>query len=80
MANDGLELGFGLTGAVVVEPAFTGLPVSEGSFWWGGAASTFFRVDPREALAVVFMTQVVPSPTDPVPNELLRGVNAAIVD
>jgi len=30
---------------------------------WGGAASTTFWVDPTEQLAVVFMTQLMPSGT-----------------
>lgn len=31
--------------------------VSNGSFSWGGAASTLFWVDPSERLSVVFATQ-----------------------
>lgn len=79
-ANGGLGLGFGLTGSVVVEPAFTGLPVSEGTFGWGGAASTYFWIDPEQDIAVVFMTQLVPSSTYRLRSHLMRGVNAAIVD
>jgi CubicO group peptidase (beta-lactamase class C family) len=30
-----------------------------GEFFWGGAASTAFWIDPKEDLAVVFMTQVM---------------------
>lgn len=79
-ANGGLGLGFGLTGSVVVEPASTGLPISAGTFGWGGAASTFFWVDPEEDLAVVFMTQLVPSSAYRLRAHLMRGVNAALVD
>jgi CubicO group peptidase (beta-lactamase class C family) len=79
-ANGGRGVGFGLTGSVIDEPQLTGLPVSAGTFGWGGAASTFFWVDPVEQVAVVFMTQLVLSGTYPIRSELLRGVNAAIVD
>jgi len=55
--------GFGLTVAVTKEPARTGVVGSPGEFMWGGAASTIFWVDPAEDLAVVFMTQLLPSGT-----------------
>ncbi len=55
--------GFGLTVAVSQGPARTGVVGSPGSFMWGGAASTTFWVDPVEDLAVVFMTQLIPSGT-----------------
>jgi CubicO group peptidase (beta-lactamase class C family) len=55
--------GFGLTVAVTKGPQFTGVVGSAGSFSWGGAASTAFWVDPTEQLAVVFMTQMLPSGT-----------------
>ena len=79
-ANGGLGVGFGLTGSVITEAALTGLPISQGSFGWGGAASTFFWVDPHEDVAVVFMTQLLPSNSYPIRAHLMKGVNAAIID
>ena len=79
-ANGGLGVGFGLSGSVITDPALTGLPVSKGTFGWGGAASTFFWVDPKEDIAVVFMTQLVISRTYPLRAVLLKGVNAALLD
>jgi len=35
------------------------LPGSKGEYFWGGAASTAFWIDPKEDLPVVFMTQVM---------------------
>lgn len=55
--------GFGLTVAVSKGPQATGVVGSKGEFMWGGAASTTFWVDPSEDLAVVFMTQLLPSGT-----------------
>lgn len=79
-ANEGLGVGFGFTGSVIVDGPATGLPISEGTFGWGGAASTFFWVDPEESIAVVFMTQLVPSSAYPIRAELMKGVQAAILD
>jgi CubicO group peptidase (beta-lactamase class C family) len=56
-AYDGI--GFSLGCGVTIDVAKTRLPGTVGEFFWGGAASTAFWIDPRENLAVVFMTQVI---------------------
>jgi CubicO group peptidase (beta-lactamase class C family) len=48
---------FGLGFMVRTGTGIAGVPGSPGEFMWGGAAGTFFWVDPREELAVVFMSQ-----------------------
>jgi CubicO group peptidase (beta-lactamase class C family) len=55
-------VGFSLGCGVNVNVAKTRLPGSLGEYFWGGAAATAFWIDPREELAVVFMTQVIGSP------------------
>lgn len=57
--NEGV--GFGLGFASKLDPVKNGYPASRGSYYWGGLASTLFWVDPSEDLAVVFMTQLIPS-------------------
>ena len=52
-------IGFGLGVAVTLDPARVGIPGSAGEFAWGGMASTAFFVDPKEDMAVIFMTQVI---------------------
>ena len=52
-------IGFGLGVAVTLDPARVGIPGTKGEFTWGGMASTTFFVDPKEDMAVVFMTQVI---------------------
>jgi CubicO group peptidase (beta-lactamase class C family) len=52
-------IGFGLGVAVTLDPARVGIPGTAGEFAWGGMASTAFFVDPREDMAVVFMTQAI---------------------
>ena len=71
--------GFGLTVAVSKGPAATGVVGSVGDFMWGGAASTTFWVDPSEELAVVFMTQLMPSGTFNFPDQLKTLVHGALI-
>ncbi|MHB8530496.1 MAG: serine hydrolase domain-containing protein [Caulobacteraceae bacterium] len=52
-------IGFSIGCGVNVDVARTRLPGTLGEYFWGGAASTAFWIDPREELAVVFMTQVM---------------------
>ena len=52
-------IGFGLGVAVTLDPARVGIPGTPGEFAWGGMASTAFFVDPKEDMAVVFMTQAI---------------------
>lgn len=73
-------VGFGLGFATTMDPASTMIPGSAGDYFWGGAASTFFWVDPREELAAIFMTQLIPSSTYPVRRELRTMVYAALDD
>jgi CubicO group peptidase (beta-lactamase class C family) len=52
-------IGFSIGCGVNINVAKTRLPGTLGEFFWGGAASTAFWIDPKEELAVVFMTQVM---------------------
>ena len=52
-------VGFSIACSVTVDVAKTRVPGTAGEFAWGGAASTAFWIDPKEDLAVVFMTQVM---------------------
>ena len=54
-------VGFSLGCGVNVDVAKTRLPGTLGTYSWGGAAATAFWIDPREELAIVFMTQVIGS-------------------
>ena len=76
MAGIGFGLGFG----VVTDRRANKSLTSEGSFSWGGAASTAFWVDPVEDLCVAFYTQLLPSSTYPIRRELQRLVYQALVD
>lgn len=73
-------VGFGLTMAVGLGPVETQVVGSKGDFYWGGAASTAFWVDPAEEMTVVFMTQFMPSGTFNFRGQLRTLVYPAIVD
>ena len=55
-------VGFGLGFATSLGEVETGA-LGAGDYYWGGAASTIFWVDPVEDLVVIFMTQLMPSAT-----------------
>jgi CubicO group peptidase (beta-lactamase class C family) len=71
-------LGFGLGFAVVLDRAKTMTPGNVGEYFWGGAASTAFWIDPRDEIAVVFMTQLLPSSSYPIRQQLRTLVYAAL--
>ena len=70
-------VGFGLGFAVTMDPARSLIPGTVGDFSWGGMASTYFWIDPREELIVIFMTQLIPSATWPLRRELRTLVYSA---
>lgn len=76
-ANDGV--GFGLGFASTKGQVETG-SLGADDYYWGGAASTIFWVDPKEELSVVFMTQLMPSGTFNFRGQLKSLIYSAIVD
>ncbi len=70
--------GFGLGFAMVIDPAKTLMPSSMGEFYWGGAYSTAFFVDPVERITMAFMTQVYPSNAYPIRRQLKTLIYAAL--
>lgn len=73
-------IGFGLGGSVVVDAQKSQTLQSNGTFSWGGMASTGFWIDPEEEIVAVLMTQLQPSSTYPIRNEFRVLVNQALVD
>lgn len=73
-------IGFGLGFAVVLDPVKANIIASPGEHHWGGAASTFFWIDPVEDMYVVFCTQLMPSSTYPIRRELRARVYQALVE
>ncbi len=72
-------IGFGLGFAVVRDPVPWRVPGSPGQYYWGGAASTAFWVDPAEELTVMLFTQLMPASTHPLRPQLRQMVYPALV-
>ena len=71
-------VGFGLGFAVVLDPRPAKTLSSRGEFYWGGAASTAFWVDPAEEITAHFFTQLLPSSSHPLRSQLRQLVNSAL--
>ena len=76
-AYDGVGFGLGFA-STMGEVEAGGL--GAGDYYWGGAASTIFWVDPKEDLSVVFMTQLMPSGTFNFRGQLKSIVYSSIID
>jgi CubicO group peptidase (beta-lactamase class C family) len=63
-------IGFGLGFSVMLDPAQAQILGTPGEVAWGGAASTAFWVDPTEDMAVIMLTQLMPSSTYQIRREL----------
>lgn len=53
-------VGFGLGFATTLDPVQCLVQGNAGDFFWGGAAGTYFWVDPKDELIVIFMAQLYP--------------------
>ncbi|MGY0643536.1 MAG: serine hydrolase domain-containing protein [Paraglaciecola chathamensis] len=53
--------GYGLAMSVTVDEQGANTMGSAGDYGWAGAASTYFRIDPKEQMIVISMTQLMPS-------------------
>jgi CubicO group peptidase (beta-lactamase class C family) len=73
-------VGFGLGFSVTTDPLKLKVPSSVGDFGWGGAASTFFTIDPVDDVVALFLTQLLPSSTHPIRSNLRALVHQALVD
>ena len=73
-------IGFGLGFSVMIDPAKAHILGTKGEYAWGGAASTAFWCDPQEDMAVVLLTQLMPSSTYAIRRELRVLSYQAIID
>lgn len=72
-------VGFGLGFATSLSEVSSGA-IGAGDYYWGGAASTIFWVDPVEDLVAIFMTQLMPSDTFNFRGQLKNIIYGAIED
>ena len=64
----------------MVDPIKASLLTSAGEFGWGGWASTFFAVDPKEQMVTVQFAQLTPSDRYPVRRQLRTLVYSTIIE
>jgi len=72
--------GFGLGFAVLIDPVPGKVIGSAGELSWGGAASTSFWIDREADLTVSFFTQLLPSSTYLIRQQLRQLVYQALTD
>jgi len=71
--------GFGLNFAVITDATKSGTVAYEGSYNWGGAASTIFWIDPTHDLVVIGMTSVLGGPSDLLRKHMRAATYQALV-
>ena len=67
--------GYGYDGAVIFDPPEANLPDGKGTYFWDGAAGTWFWVDPTNDVVFVGMIQRMTSPDN---HNLLYRTHAAV--
>ncbi|CAN5175492.1 serine hydrolase domain-containing protein [soil metagenome] len=72
-------VGFGLGFASTLDQVKT-QSLGIGDYYWGGAASTIFWVDPVEDMTVIFLTQLLPSATFNFRGQLKSIIYGAIAE
>jgi CubicO group peptidase (beta-lactamase class C family) len=72
--------GFGLGGSVLVDVAASQGYNSLGNWGWGGAANTWFWIDPSEQLVGILMTQYMPAFVLPVDQDFKNMVYQALME
>ena len=79
-SSDSPGEGYGLAMSVTVDQNQVLFMSSNGNYGWGGAASTYFRVDPKENMIMISFAQFLPMGFHPYHNEFRNVVYQALVD
>jgi CubicO group peptidase (beta-lactamase class C family) len=75
-----LDHGYGLGFRVTTSLGEARKSTSVGEYGWGGAANTYFWIDPAEEIIGLMMTQYMPTPSYPVQERFQNLAYQAIVD
>jgi CubicO group peptidase (beta-lactamase class C family) len=75
-----VEQGFGLDFAVITDPSKVDYPASKGEYFWAGAVTTVFFIDPSQDLVAILMTQYTPFEIGEYFDLLHRFVHSAILE
>ncbi len=79
-APDASGEGYGLAMSVTVDENQLGFLGSTGDYGWGGAASTYFRIDPKENMVLISMTQFLPMGFHAYHDDFRNAAYQALVD
>jgi CubicO group peptidase (beta-lactamase class C family) len=71
--------GYGYNGVVVTDPALADLPVGAGTYFWDGAAGTWFWVDPINQLLFVGMIQILSYSAPPLQTTTQISISEALI-
>lgn len=72
--------GYGLAMSVTVDHNQNLFMGSTGDYGWGGAASTYFRIDPKENMVIMAFAQFLPMGFHPYHDDFRNVVYQALVD
>jgi CubicO group peptidase (beta-lactamase class C family) len=72
--------GFGLNFSVITDSGKVDFPANEGEYFWAGAVTTLFWIDPAEDIVTIMMTQYDPFLIGEYSDLVHRFVNTAVVD
>lgn len=72
--------GYGLAVSVTVDENQLKFMGSTGDYGWSGAASTYFRIDPKENMVIISMTQFLPIGFHAYHDDFRNVVYQALVD
>ena len=72
--------GYGFNGVVITDPDLADLPVGTGTYFWDGAAGTWFWVDPVDDLLFVGMVQMLSYTAPPLQAPTQRLMAEAILN
>jgi CubicO group peptidase (beta-lactamase class C family) len=72
--------GFGLNFSVITESSKVDFPANDGEYFWAGALTTLFWIDPAEDIVTIMMTQYDPFLIGEYSDLVHRFVNTAVLD
>ncbi len=73
-------IGYGYGVSVLIDAEKAAVHGSTGDYGWGGVANTYFWVDPRQEMIVLFMSQLLPAADMPIRTDLRHLVYQSLAD
>jgi len=74
------QQGFGFNFSVITDPSKVDFPATEGEYFWAGAVTTVFWIDPARDIIAIMMTQYDPFLIGEYSDLMHRYVNTAVLN